>query len=706
MMLIHAVTKEPVPVLCKSAYLCIKDRCLLKYWNRWDKCPGYEGRKSNLELISLKLKYFKGCKSLEIKADGRNVSIYGDNAAGKTTIFDAFMWLLFGKDSLNRSDFGIKTLEDGKPMSGVDHEVEGIFMHNGQELQLKKVYHEVYTKKRGSAFEEFSGHTTDHYVNEVPVSKKAYEEKIKQIAPEDTFRLLTSPLYFNEQMKWKDRRDLLFVVCGNSIQDAEVIASDEKFKTLESILKARTIDEHKAVIAQKKKKLNEELSRIPIRIDEVTKGMPDVSGIDFAEIAEKLKSLQSQVHAEQEKLQIKKSGGRITELQKQILEIDGTIISLQNESNSKTSTELNDLNMKLVGLKGQLKAAENERDWTSKVIAQKLKDAEAKISEKKELSKKWYEVTQQTFSIDYTCPTCGQQMPENKVNEAKAKFNSMVAEQKKKINSKGLALKETIDKELKEIEDLEKAQDKSNQDIENLQLQIKQLESQVETLKSKGNDDKSQSDIKEHLDKKEALKKEIEALKQGVASEVEESEESIKIVQQLIQDLQKQIAKKDQVEADNARIKELKQQQKRLAAEFEKFESELFIVEEYIRHKARLLEENINSKFVNAKFKLFEEQINGGLEECCTVTYKGVPYQDMNNAARINTGLEIISVLIDHYGFKAPVFVDNAESVTELFQPNTQLIKLIVSEPDKQLRVAVEGDGEVATDEEFQERNK
>src|SRR5699024_2036177 len=99
--------------------------------------------------------------------------------------------------------------------------------------------------------------------------------------------------------------------------------------------------------------------------------------------------------------------------------------------------------------------------------------------------------------------------------------------------------------------------------------------------------------------------------------------------------------------------------------------------ETYIRTKINLLESKINNRFKYAKFKLFEEQINAGIKETCEVLYKGVPYsRGLNNASRINVGLDVINTLTEHYGISVPIFVDNGESVTDLIETKSQLIKL------------------------------
>jgi hypothetical protein len=164
-----------------------------------------------MRLISLTLNNFKGIKSFALKPQGKDINIYGDNATGKTTLADAFMWLLFDKDSQNRKDFQIKTLgQDGEPEHGLEHSVEAVLeLENGKRITLKKVFKEKWTKKRGSATAEFTGHTTDHFIDGVPAKKKEYDEKIAEIADEQIFRLLTDPAYFNQQLHWQKRRELL-----------------------------------------------------------------------------------------------------------------------------------------------------------------------------------------------------------------------------------------------------------------------------------------------------------------------------------------------------------------------------------------------------------------------------------------------------------------------------------------------------------------
>ena len=115
-----------------------------------------------------------------------------------------------------------------------------------------------------------------------------------------------------------------------------------------------------------------------------------------------------------------------------------------------------------------------------------------------------------------------------------------------------------------------------------------------------------------------------------------------------------------------------------------------YLIDEFIKHKVDLLSEEINSHFKFAKFKLFDVQINGGIAECCEVTYKGVSYSDLNNASRINIGIDIINTLCKLNDRFCPVIIDNSESVTDILQTESQQVRLVVSADDKALRVEKE----------------
>ena len=228
-----------------------------------------------MKLTKLEILNFKGLKSFELNLNG-DVVIRGDNATGKTTVFDSVCWLLFGKDSLDRADFEIKTLDGGEPIHKVNHEVTGTFtLDEGGTVELKRVYREKYSSPRGGEV-TLTGHTTDYFVDGVPKKEKEYKEIVNSLVDESIFKLITNPLYFNETYSWQNRRKLLLEMCGD-ISDEDVIASRDELKALTDILSGHSVDDHRKVVASKKTAINKELDMLPVRIDEALRGKPEVT---------------------------------------------------------------------------------------------------------------------------------------------------------------------------------------------------------------------------------------------------------------------------------------------------------------------------------------------------------------------------------------------------------------------------------------------
>ena len=222
----------------------------------------------SIKLERIKLTNFKGIRNGEYVFNGKNAVVYGENGTGKTSLMDAMLWVLFNKDSLGRTDFGIKTLDaDGAAISNIDHEVECTFAVNGKPLRLRKNYREKWTKKRGSGTETFTGHETDYFVDDVPKKKGEFEAVIREIIDEKKFQLLTNPLYFNESLNWQERRQILIDLCGDVSPD-DVVGANKKLKDLLPDLKDKTADDLLKIAAGQRKQLNKEITELSTRISE------------------------------------------------------------------------------------------------------------------------------------------------------------------------------------------------------------------------------------------------------------------------------------------------------------------------------------------------------------------------------------------------------------------------------------------------------
>lgn len=635
----------------------------------------------NIRINKLLLQNFKGVKYFELNADGTNVKIFGDNATGKTTIFDAFTWLLFNKDSLGRSDFGIKTQdENGNVIHNLEHIVECELSIDETLLTLRKVYAEKWTKKRGSAEAEFSGHETKYFINEVPSTKKEYEQKIAMYIDENLFKTITNPLYFNEHLKWQDRRAILLSICGGEMSDSDILArsSSAEFMPLIDALKGRTVQEYSKIIKGKQTAINDELKAIPQRIAEASLAIPET----VAEVDETAKAVCEQTIAElNDKIMAIRNGSGVTDVEIKLRELKEKKASLESSRCDVWETD-----QELSIVKRELAGAENEINHCNYNI-RSIDDAILVYTQTADsLRQEWHEVNEKQYTDNGICPTCGQNLPEEQIEKAKAKFNTDRAEKLESITEKGKKAKAEIEARQKlraeAVENLETWQKK----VAEHKDKIAKLTEIIEKATAEFNENKQKE-----LDELNLLIAEAEKSTQNKAENVQESiyiiQEQINAEKGKIAEIDKVIASRDIAERQKKRIEELSADEKRLAGEYAELDKLAFLIDKFTKYKVDLLSEEINSHFKWARFKLFEEQINGGIAECCEVTYKGVPYSDLNNAGRINIGLDIINTLCNMNGKTAPIIIDNAESVTGLMQTNSQMICLIVSAYDNALRV-------------------
>ena len=647
-----------------------------------------------MKIQNLVLRNFKGIKEFELNAGGKDVAIYADNGLGKTTIADSFNWLLFGKDSLGRVKFEIKTLDgNGNVIHGLEHEVEGTFDIGGKQLKLKKVYKEKWTKKKGQATATFTGHTTDHFIDEVPVNEKVYAAKIAEIVNEDIFRLLTSPLFFSE-LHWEKRREIILQVCGD-VSDDEVIASDKSLADLPAILNGRLLDDHRKVVAAQKAKINGELKDIPVRINEVNRSLPDVSQLNSVESTAKVTELRSQLQSKQQEIMTIQSGGEVAEKVKELRELESKILDIQNEHKKKQHELTFAKRSELLDVKGKIQTVEHDARQKDRIVKTNDERILGLEGRAQELRNNWhnYNKMEFTFEQDNNCPTCGQALPEDKLDKARedalAAFNTFKATSLTNISADGKACKKEIELWKTEnatyLEEIEVLQTKYNdllQEESILQMRLDELSAGVTDITANAEYVATLGEKAELISKIEQLKVSNHDLLSTAKSEAVGIEEELNACQGKVKDIETRYK-------GQKRINELMAQEKKLAGEYEKLERESYLCDQFTKTKVSMLDVRINNFFKMARFKMFNVLVNGAVEPMCSVTYGGVPFESLNNAGRIQVGFDIISTLQKHYNFRAPVWADNRESIVILPEMTCQVISLVVSGEDKNLRVEV-----------------
>ncbi len=646
---------------------------------------------SFITLHKLTLKNFKGIKNFTFEPNGQNMKIFGDNATGKTTLYDAFLWILFDKDSSNRKNFTIKPLDStGNEQHGLEHTVEAILQINGNPLILKKTYQEKWTKKRGSAEKQFTGHETLYWVDDVPVKAREYQKQINTIISEDIFKLITNPMYFNTYLSWQDRRELLLEIAGD-ISDEEVIASNSALSRLTDILNGKSTDDYKKILHERIKKINDEIAKIPIRIDELNSTLAgedvDYSGIEI-ELTQRKDEL-----AEIEKQML--SANAIVEQclaqQKRLGKLYHTLNLKKAELEQETNAGHNALAEESRQLKNTIAEIENEFGILESRFKVTSDEKQNLVTKMDELRKKWVEINAETFTEpeadSLICPTCGQDLPavqrEAKINTARETFNNSKTARLNKITAEGKSLKGKVQElEDKLVGNQQRIREKTNAH--------KKAQSQLEELQAKLNAPREIQNVEQHPEYQQ-IQQQIAQIEAEIQTPPEDTTTTLlsqkQAVSAKIERLNAILNNREVRERTLKRIAELKGQERTLAQQIANLEGQRHLIEQFIVTKVNLLESAINNRFRTVTFKMFLVQINEGVKECCETLINDVPFADANNGAKINAGLDIIDTLTKHYGVSTPVFIDNMEAITKPLQIDSQVIGLIVSEADKQLRV-------------------
>jgi DNA repair exonuclease SbcCD ATPase subunit len=666
-----------------------------------------------IKLKNLQLTNFKGVRNLEINFSDDETFIYGDNATYKTTTVDSFSWLLFGKDSIGRSDFEVKTLDAaGVIIPKIEHEVSALLLIDGVPLKLKRVLKEKWVKKKGNTTPEFSGNETEYYWNDVPVQQKEYQSNISQLLDEQVFKLITSVSAFNS-MDWKARRGILNNMV--TINENEIVGQNVAFqKLMEDIKGHKSIEDYKKMKNASIKKSKEDLANIPTRIDEVNRNKPEAKDFDLLKIS--LQNKEKELNKIDEQIQDKTKAveGIVEQKNAHTLKVNGVQTkismlqnSIKNEADKQVNDSKGDYNKVLSEINNLQTQLDSENSNHTSLQQKKIsieKEIEAIIVKMNDLRTSWSSENSKTFVFDETackCPTCNRALETSditaKKDELLKNFNSNKEKSLNEINLKGSGLKA-------EKEKLENDFNVNITNITNSATKVNELnalitssKAKLETLKEDPAETEKKAEmIYETMLSNNAelitLNNELTELHKITFAETTVDTSELKelkvVINKEINSFKTELLVEDEIKKADERIKQLMDEESILAQLIADVEKDIIIADEYSKAKIDALESQINKKFMYVKFKLFDRQINGGESECCEATVKGVPFSDTNTASKINAGIDIINTLTEFYNISAPIFIDNRESVVNVLPTHSQLINLVVSASDKKLRVA------------------
>lgn len=649
---------------------------------------------SNIKIKTISINNFKGIKNLEIAFSDKETNIKGANASGKSSVMDAFTWLLFNKDSQDRKDFDIKNTVDLE-LNRQDHEVTGVLDIDGRHETLKHIYREKWVKKQGSQKSEMSGHEHLYLWNDVPMQAGEYKAKVDNILNEGVFKLLTNALYFNS-LKWQERRSIIEGLAG-TIADSEII---EKLVTVENanqyvnlvniLNSGKKIEEYQKEISSKKKLIKTSLDEISPRIDENIKQLPE--DIDLASVDLQIQNLNSEILKIDNSMadRSKASQSIFNDIQAKQSKVHSLITESKNISNrlwQNIQFSQNEKSSKLITLKAKVDTIQ-ESITSKKTLIDSRKQTKVRIDqEMEELRLGWAKDKAREFVYDeskFACPTCNRDFETDDIESAKnvmkENFDNETARLLQIVNEKGAKLKQEKESNDSLIELIGGQLERLEQELEEAlkeynptnQLPIENIEE--DHKKTLAENLEYQAIIKQA----DSLQKELDSTEKPEVNLADLQETKAALTMQ-IDSLKTQLIARDRRKSILERIESLKSDESKLSGELAQLEGIEFTISEFLKSKINLVEAKTNGLFKYVSFKMFEILLNGGYEPTCVTMYKGVPWDTLNTAARINAGMDIINTLSKFHEVTAPIFLDNRESTTHVIETESQLINLIVS---------------------------
>lgn len=653
-----------------------------------------------INLKKLQITNFKGLKNLTLEFPNHITNIYGANETGKTSTYDAFLWLLFGKDSTDRADFNIRPLDkENNPNNRVETEVSALLVIDGLDVSLKRVFKPKWVKERGALEAEYKGNETVYFYNDVPLKQADYKGKIDAIIDEKLFKLLTNPLYFNNNLKWQDRRSML-IKMADEISDKSILQTlDEQqyhaqVEELTKNLNAnKSISEYKAEISAKKKKIKDELAIIPARIDEANKMMPADIPV-YSEVEAKIAEIRKEIENIDNEIQnsniaVNNQRALVNEALKKKSDLEVLLAQEKSKRLYASDETKNTIKSKIQALKFQISNTEAEIKNINTELSRNNSIINTNADRMDKLRSQWKEENEKQLIIDetnFSCPTCKRELPaddiEAKSFEISNHFNNAKAEKLKSIERLGSDLKEHNEICNKSNTELTVRMNlvKESLDVMNT-VTLHALERDLANLDQTESSTPSVAEL-EIRAKIDAIV--IPTIEQPDNSELKRKQSEMHTE---IEQLNKKLSVRSVVYQVQNRIEELEAQQKTMATSLLNLEKQEFVIDGFNKRKMTLIEKSINEKFKYVSFKMFETAISGGESECCETLHDGVPFSDKNTAGKILCGIDIINTFSKRYNVYAPIFLDNRESVTDIPETESQIINLIVSPEDKVLRV-------------------
>lgn len=630
---------------------------------------------------------FKGISHYELEFESMMTEIHGHNGTGKTSLYDAYLWLLTGKDSKGSESFKVQPVDkNNETIPKLTTSVRCRFSIDGVETVFKRSLYQKWSKPKGTDKEVLKGNSTDYFIDDVPVTATAFAAKVKETFCDiDKLRMMSSVFQFFS-LPVKEARALLVQMAGEM---PDLLTKDAYPILFNDIKETKSVEGSKVKALFAKKKDEELRVGIPLRIDENERKRP---AHDFNALKSEAETIERRI-AEIDGVLQRHADATLfdacADLNRQLNEVrsqmDDCIRSFKKEIDDVSyqhKSNLDNVNRKMHELMVDIATLERKK----LTITHEIEEVDHCLAECKD---EWTRVNTSEFrdTVDAVCPTCGRPFDEDEVidkrNELIRKFNVDKVEKLKKIGHKGSMFserKKNAKAQLSKInEDITRMTEKMSVSLKAEQNEIKEKIASIPTVE---NLKEASKEFRSLSSKEMSLREKISAEKDKVSKSFDDSaiEDEKLTLNARLKDVLRMLGEESRIKEIEDRRKQLEQEAVDVAARIAEHDALLHEIQQYGKERINAVEEKVSGMFRLVKFQMYERNLtNDGEKEICEPLVEGVPYTgNLNYASKVNAGIDVVNAISKWLGVSMPIFIDNKESVVNTIESLGQVITLVV----------------------------
>lgn len=597
-----------------------------------------------MKIKKIVIKNFKNMVEYSHNFDGKQEIIRAEFGGGKSTIFEAYKWVM-GYDVPN-----FEPTIDRNLIAGIKTDVYLVFEKDNLEFTLQRAS----MRKNGTVVGAFA------YCGNPCKSLKEYRSKIEDLfgIPHADIELLIDIRKFNTtdstKWTWKEQREFLFRILGIEKAIQSVIDKEEYAWIKEQFIRDRKLTEIDILkkLAMDKRTIEKQIDANMAIIDNNANKIAEYKSIDFdalhkekdAAVAEldkldsaSAKAKKSEVVAAKSK-EIDKLYAVLTELNKEKADFSRKLIIKQREvyqysdNNSQIISYLKELDEKIVGFKDEISTEEKSME---------------------------------SDEIPTACPLCGSQLSEEYIAEQKADFErnhkkaiAAMQEKIKELTAERKSRLESLEDNKAKYENAKAEYDGMKAEFDNYDVKISETEAQISAIRKEMDEVKTAE-----------ANAEIRAKQQELSNRIDEINAQLRF-EPLVADLT----------AENDRLKENNREsgiaeQKRLQRED--------LVNQFINEKMEIVSKIVEEKFTGVSFQFFKyNRTDGEQKNICAVLYKGSDYSQCSFGQKIALNFLLNESLQNIFQSDFPVWVDDVGSA-KVFESKHQFVGLLTDNTQK-----------------------